>query len=423
MKNTVILKNGITFMSHQLTNLHSTTISVSFRIGSLYENESNSGITHLVEHLFFRKWDNLNQKDLYTKMMSLGAEIIGKTYTDYVCFSITVISDFFLKAFDLITKCLNNFYWDESCVIAEKKVVCKQIENEYLSYQEWINSHYFKDTSYQLPIMGTVESVKTLSIDHINSWKRTYFCCNNACVVITGNYTNDDLKIVQHKLSKINNINKSNKAVICYPKNFNNRNAGNRYSILTHDSEFTDINIFFDIDSKFDYESVRLLSSILGEGCGSLLSMSLRETLGFTDDVYTNLMSFYGFHRLSISFSVSNLNFFECLKSCFRIISKSKNCITSNDYLSSISFFTKNQIMDFDNQKELNFRYVLCDFALDSILSDPLELKEKYESISIKDLQTLASKIFSCDNISFLIQTDIDDNVVKNSLEKLLINL
>lgn len=52
-KKLVKLKNGITFISQKLDNVHSVTISVNFKVGSLYEDQINNGITHLIEHLFF----------------------------------------------------------------------------------------------------------------------------------------------------------------------------------------------------------------------------------------------------------------------------------------------------------------------------------------------------------------------------------
>ena len=175
-KKLVKLKNGITFISQKLDNVHSVTISVNFKVGSLYEDQINNGITHLIEHLFFRQWDNLPQKQLYYEMQCMGAEIAAKTFHDYVSFSITVTPDSFIKAFKLITKCLNKFDWTDDIVKIEKEVVYRQIENDYQTFDNWIDSYYFKDTKYEKTIMGTIESVQSISLKDINSWKDKYFC-------------------------------------------------------------------------------------------------------------------------------------------------------------------------------------------------------------------------------------------------------
>lgn len=423
MKKTEKFDNGINLITHKLSNTHCVTISVNFKVGSIYETAENNGITHLIEHLFFRQWDNLNQEKLYYEMMSMGAEIIGKTYNDFVSFSITVVPDYFIKAFSLIIRCLNNFKWNEQSISLEKRVVCKQIENSYQSFQNWIDYYYFKNTVYEHLIMGTSETINSLSVDAINSWKEKYFCCNNSCIIITGNYSDKDLTDCYRVLSKINNHGKSLGGITYLPQNFNNRNYINRFSIVNDDSDNTEVTVFLDVNKEYDFETVRLLSAILGEGCGSILSKILREENGLTDDVYTSLMCFDGFYRLSNSFTVKNDDFFQSMLYFFEGIKKLKKNISKEEYQSSICFFTINQIMDLDNTKTLNDRYVLCDFVLPSIISEPFALKEKYEKITRDDLQNYSTQIFTSNNISFLIQTNNDANEVKSYLENLVNDL
>ena len=89
--------------------------------------------------------------------------------------------------------------------------------------------------------------------------------------------------------------------------------------------------------------------------------------------------------------------------------------------MTSINFFTKNQLFDLDKSNELNSNYVLCDFVLyPSVISDPIKRKEKYEKITLKDLKKYANDIFIAKNLSLLIQTNLDKKLVKNSIEKMI---
>lgn len=423
MKKTEKLNNGITLISHKLNNTHCVTISVNFKIGSIYESSDNNGITHLIEHLFFRKWDTLNQEKLYFEMMSMGAEIIGKTYHDFVSFSITVVPEFFNNAFCLITKCLNRFSWDNQSIILEKKVVCKQIENNYPSFQNWIDNHYFSNTAFERSIMGDIDIIQRLTDSEINDWKKAYFCCNNSCVTITGNYNDEDLEKCRINLSLIENIGNSPEKINYIPKFFNQRDYSNRFRIINCDYSNTDITVFFDINKENSYEIVRLLSAILGEGCGSILSRVLREENGLTDDVYTDLMCFNDFYRLSVSFTVKNDVFFVSMRYFFDCLKKCKKHVSDNDYNASVRFFTNNQLIDLDHPKMLNERYVLCDFVIPTIVSEPSALKKEYENISREDLYICSNQIFATNNISFLIQTNCEFDKVKTYLERLVANL
>lgn len=423
MKIKKILNNGITLISHKLNNTHCVTISVNFKVGSIYESNDNNGITHLVEHLFFREWDTLGQEKLYYEMLTMGAEIIGKTYRDFVSFSITVVPEFFNNAFCLITKCLNRFSWDNQSIILEKKVVCKQIENNYQSFQNWIDSYYFTNTVFERSVMGNIDTIQRLTASEINNWKKTYFCCNNSCVIITGNFTDEDLEKCRINLSLIENTGNSPEKISYIPKNFNRRDYSNRFKIINCDYSNTETTIFFDINKENSYETVRLLSSVLGEGCGSILSKVLREETGLTDDVYTDLMCFNDFYRLSVSFTVNNDDFFVSIRYFFDCLKKCKMHISNNEYNASIRFFTSNQLIDLDNPKILNERYVLCDFVIPVITSEPLALKKQYEKITCENLQICSNRIFTPKSISFLIQTSCNHEKVKSFLEKQVSNL
>lgn len=354
-------------------------------------------------------------------MYSIGAEIIGKTYRDYVSFSITVVPKYFDTAMSLISKCLNQFTWTSESVNLEKKIVCKQIQNSTVSFQQWIDSSYFKDSSYGFPIMGTIDNIELISVDDLNRWKTKYFCCKNACMVITGDYSELEMENCIRKLPQ-NNIGEKSRKTNYIPDDFYNRKYDNRFDIFYDDSDITEITVNIDINNDFQFESLRLLSSILGEGCTSKLPTILREERNYTDDVYTDFMCFDGFYRLTISFNVSSDDFKKSMACFFDVLGEMRKCISQNDINSSIRFFTDNQFMDLDNPRLLNERYLLCDFVLPHINSEPHILCEEYKKISCNDILNCSRNIFKKNNFSFVISTNLNDYEVRKYLESLLSN-
>lgn len=424
-KNIDILKNKMILETHILSNVHSVTISMNFRVGSLYEKENEKGLTHLVEHLFYRRLYDLSQADLYDKMHRLGTEIIGKTYDDYVSFSVTVVPEFFIEVVNIITKILYEFQWTDKEIEAEKNVVIRQIENSYENYTQWVDGCYLKDTLYSMPIMGTEESVLKLEPSKINFWKNRYFTPANCCMVITGNITVEEINIVKTIVSSFSAEKTSNykyNRIISKPAYFAERNQNNRYNFSKTDNNFSEIIIYFDVDDKLEYEKVRLLVSILGEGCGSKLSMILREKYSVTDDVFIRLTSYYAFSNIIIYFTVKNIYIYRAITLFFSVLQDFCNNITEDDYESSIHFFTENQLMDLDDAKSLNNFYVLSDFVLGSaitsnLISEPIERKKRYERIGIEELLVCAKSIFVPENISFLLETSENTDKLSDYIE------
>lgn len=422
MKKSEKLLNGITLITHPLRHLHSVCISVTFRVGSLYETEHNSGISHMVEHMFFRRLSDLPQDELYFEMQKIGDEINGETCYDYVTFNITVVPRYFSKALDLMLKYFDIFNWTETELSQEREVVLRQIENSGGSYEKWINSYYFEDTRYSVPIMGSRESVEALSVDEINHWKNEYFTPQNACVVVTGSFTDEEYILLKNSFNNIESYGEAKPKITEIAKNFENRNPDNNLVVEHTDDELADVVMLVDINDRFDYEIVNLLASILGEGCGSKLSMAMREKCSFTDEISSYLYYYFGFYRLYFSYTVRNEAMLESIDTLFKTIKEAKSNITEKEYLSSIAFFTDNQLMDFDNCKKLNNEY-LIDFILDCSDSTPDEKAEKYSQITPSDLAKTANEIFVSKNISFIIETSLNEDDVTDFVERKILEL
>ena len=367
-------------VTHTLPNTHSVTISANFRVGSLYENNSNNGITHLVEHLFFRRLSDIPQTELYLRMQSIGTELRGATFNDYVSFTVTVVPEFFTEAFEFICCLYDEFEWTDNEIQLEKNVVLRQIENKYISYNEWCDGCYLQNTGYSLPIIGTAENITNLKNHEINQWKNKFFTASNSCVVITGNVSEQDIISATQKLENL----KSGfvqAPIISKPDTFAKKNKANRYCFAETDSDLSEVIIYFDIDNNISDDTASLLTSVLFEGCGSKFASEMREIYAVTDDIFPSLIRFYGFSCLRISYTVKNNLLLKSLKLFFKLLKSSKKNISNAEYNSSIRFFTDNQLIDLDNPAKLNRDYALCDFVIGSLLSEPTA-KKKNSAIS-----------------------------------------
>ena len=107
----------------------------------------------------------------------------------------------------------------------------------------------------------------------------------------------------------------------------------------------------------------------------------------------------------------------ESIDTLLKIIKEAKSNITEKEYLSSIAFFTDNQLMILDNCKRLNNEYFI-DFVLDCSFSTPDEKAEKYSQITPSDLAKTANEIFVSKNISFIIETSLNEDDVRAFVER-----
>lgn len=394
------LYNGIETMAAQEQNLHSVCIGFYFKAGTLHETKKTNGISHLIEHLFFRKLADLSQIDLYNKMENIGTTLKAKTYNNFIGFDISVVPQYFHQAFDIIIKLLKPFTWEKNDIDKEKAVVLKQIDFKSMSFDDMIDSLYFRGTRFHMPIMGTPENVKNFSKKTIETFKNKIFNSNNTCFTITGNYSDEDYL---YAINQLNKIPKNKTATLSseklIPISFCNRTESSD-RIIDTDLEISDVSISFDIDQRQVNEyAIDLLCSILGEGDGSKLSIIIREKFALTDEVYSKVDIYPQTERITIEFSTKNSDLEKCLQLVFNEITKIKNKITEKDLLGSIVFFTDNQYKLLDSPRDLNFvlgwRYILFEQKLSGIE----QLVKKYSAITVDDLLRAANEVFIPDNL------------------------
>ena len=418
MKKDIILSNGIRLVSHQLPYLHSVTISVSFRAGRIFETENTAGISHLIEHLFFRKLDDLSYRDLSSETYRIGSEMRGSTYGDTVSFKITVVPRFFSEAFHLMARILHEFDWSADLIEQEKRLVLNQIKYDTKSYDAWLNHVYYKGTVFAESNMGTAESVTSLTANQINDFKRAYFCPANAFVTVVGAYTDEGFAAAKRLLEQLPALGTPKKNKVNKPIHFADRNIHNRWSVFDTEETTSEICFCFDVTPDCDYEAARFLSCMLGSGYASLLNDRLSEQAALTDEIICDIYSAYGFHRINIRYPIEN----EDLKKSAVILAQTLNMlklrIETEWYEQNIVFYTDNFLKDYDDTQFLSDDYIFSDFSLDgAVVSEPKRCMDKYKRITLHQLSETARKIFTAENTSVIIETSLDEREVIERIE------
>lgn len=421
MKEKITLKNKLTVIHDCNPNLHSVKITVFFKCGSLFESLGNQGITHLTEHMFFRRLFDLRQNELYFKTELIGGFLRGRTFCDCVCFDIGCFPKYFKRAFDIISRTLYNFHWEESELEAEKAIVKNQIDFKGFSIESFCDKKYFKSTKYAFPIMGTFKSLENLTIEKVNRWKEKYFTCDNCCIVLTGAFSKSDLNYALISLEKIENRGESFSPPKILPQNIFNR-TNNDDKIIADDSGVSDVFVYFDIDiEKYNINQCEIIMNMLCKGDGSRLIYLLRDKLGLAENIDSWLTLYNGFARMSFTYSVRTEYVKESLKAMFCEISNFRKIINIRDFQSTITFFTDNVYSQFDDASELGFNYGWYDFIM-GVEYNPEEKAKYNKKLSIESLTKTANNILSSENMTVMILNDSKINR-KRDLQNLLLDI
>ena len=87
--------------------LHSFCLCLYVRAGSMFETESENGITHFLEHLVFRSVNRQMKGELYRTLDRLGLTFEGVTYREFVRFSVTGSPKHFKTGAEILLRVLS----------------------------------------------------------------------------------------------------------------------------------------------------------------------------------------------------------------------------------------------------------------------------------------------------------------------------
>lgn len=395
MKNRKILKNNATLIYDANPDLHAVKISLFFKAGTYYETPKTYGISHLTEHLFFRRTGHLTQKELYRQTEIIGAYLRGRTFRDFVCFDLTVVPENVKSAVEILAMILQPFEWTEQEVSAEKQVVLRQIYNKNETFNEYQERLYFDCGKYSVPIMGDAKTVNEISCHAVNLWKQKYFVCDNACIVLTGAFSDSDLRYVIDTVEKVNNQGAKISDKTVRPKEIFSRKNDR---IISSNDTVSDFWITFDVDHTIGFTEAEMISDMLCRGDGSRLSYLLKDQLALTDYVDAALSLYHGFGAITLTFSVDNRVLEQALDLIFREIVDFKTQITETEFASTLPFYTTNLIMATDDLETLNFDYGWRDFILDEDFS-----VSRFPAITVQTVTAAANQILTAENMSIFV--------------------
>jgi len=122
------LDNGLTVISikkdTQIASLH-----VGVNIGGLYENTSERGISHFIEHMVFKGTETKNNEELNIELENLGGEY--NAYTDYTCtvFNTTTLNEELINNIELVSDMVKNSVFKEVEIEKERGVILAEIRS------------------------------------------------------------------------------------------------------------------------------------------------------------------------------------------------------------------------------------------------------------------------------------------------------
>ena len=196
------LANGQTVVVYEIHNNPIITVDTWIKTGSINETDSNNGISHFLEHLFFKGTKAHPTGEMDRILESKGAIVNAATSKDFTHYYITIPSEYFETALELHSDMLINPQIPRKELEKERKVVIEEISKDgnTPSKQVYDNLNQLMYTihPYKRKVIGSAENVGRMSREEILEYFNKYYSPSNMITLIVGDVdTNKAINKIQ----------------------------------------------------------------------------------------------------------------------------------------------------------------------------------------------------------------------------------
>lgn len=279
-----------------------TVRSVSFGIwvgvGSRDETLAQAGATHYLEHLLFKGTHRRSALDISSAIESVGGDINAFTAKEFTCYYARVLDADLPLAVDVVADMISSSRIAEADVDAERDVVLEEIamrdDDPSDAVHDLVAARLWGSTPLGRPILGSVESISSLSRDVINRYYKRKYRPENIVVAAAGNL--DHARVVRLIRSAFEAADFVGDAAEPTPPRVGGRgpHAQTGVALLERPTEQANLVLAMPGLSRTDERRFALgvLNAALGGGMSSRLFQEIREKRSLAYSVYSYASQF-----------------------------------------------------------------------------------------------------------------------------------
>ncbi|MDR3288227.1 MAG: insulinase family protein, partial [Peptococcaceae bacterium] len=124
----ITLPNGIRIITEEIDHVRSVAVGLWIGAGSRDEKEGYEGISHFIEHMFFKGTKQRTAKDLAESLEAVGGQLNAFTTKEYTCYYAKVLDEDLDLAIDVLSDMFFHSLFDEKEIEKEKRVVIEEVK-------------------------------------------------------------------------------------------------------------------------------------------------------------------------------------------------------------------------------------------------------------------------------------------------------
>jgi len=289
-----VLDNGIRVVAEKIPFVKSVAIGLWVRIGSRDEEAQEHGMSHFLEHMFFKGTARRSAKEIALEIDAVGGDLNAFTGREMTTFYAKVLDAHLPKAIDILSDNFLNSKFDPIEIERERQVVLEEIKMVEDDPEDWVHdlhvTEVWKGNLLSRPILGTPETVSKITREKIIQFIERTYDPHEMVIAVAGRFAMPALmKQLQSSFGTFNtNATRIHRRIapIIHPNIQVKKKAFEQVHLclgaqgLSH----TDPNRY----------ALYIINTLLGGGMSSRLFQEIRELRGWAYSIYSSPQSYQG---------------------------------------------------------------------------------------------------------------------------------
>ncbi len=188
----VVLKNGLTVIVREQQAVPLSSITTFVKAGYFDEDDRISGISHVIEHMFFKGTAKRSVGQIARETQGFGGYLNAYTYYDRTVYHTVVPAENTLKTLDVQADALQHSTFDAAELKREIEVVLQEnnrkLDNPGAVASEQLYAVAFQKHRMKRWRIGTVDGLRALSRGDIVAYYSKYYRPSNIILSIVGQF-------------------------------------------------------------------------------------------------------------------------------------------------------------------------------------------------------------------------------------------
>ncbi len=400
------LENGVPVVMESLKNMRSVVVGIWVKVGSRNEPSTLNGISHFLEHMFFKGTRRRAARDIAVETDSLGAELNAFTSRETTTFYVKVLDEFLDHGLDLLSDIFMHSIFPEEDIEKEKKIIKEEIKmvedtpDDYV--HDLFNQTIWGHSGIGQSVLGRRETIREFTRDDLLAHIRKYYGTKDIVISCAGNFDHGHLLSLLNK--NLGNLRRGSEPEKDAPPGFHS-------AMRVFTKQLSEAHICLGFkgihQASKDRYSLFTINTILGAGVSSRLFQEIREKRGLAYAIYSFIASYSDTGLWGIYAGVSKKRVREVIELILREMRHLSDTITEGELQRAKNQLKGNIILGLESTSGRMNNIARQEIYYGRYFS-PREIMQEIDSITLAQTRDLAASIIRSDMLALTVYGPVE---------------